>query len=126
MMHVLLRGRGVLFEVFKPGPSVPRVLKHPLTSAANGRFKTIEAPPPLHDVARLPIVIESSYLQHEGLFDVHSQRTLVAHPSVFVSTKGVGRLLAAPELLRVFDVPVSMAMDKLILVTQDKTRATAV
>ena len=47
-------------------------------------------------------------LRREGLFDVHCPHQDVACPSVFSPTKWIARKLTCHELLRVFDIPLSM------------------
>ena len=100
--------RGFSSAAFAPSQGIPRVLKHLLNSAVEGRFRSIDEPPPLQgSVARTPIVVEG-LLRREGLFDVHNPTQSVACPSVFVRSGWVSRALTLKELLRTFDMPVSM------------------
>ena len=112
--------RGIRQEAFVPAPGIPRVLKHLLNSAAAGRYKSILAPPNLQgEVIRAPLYIDG-HLRQEGLFDMFHRQRLIACPSVFASTKWVERRLTGYELLRAFDIPISL--DKLLLHRCTSTR----
>ena len=52
-------------------------------------------------------------LHQEGLLDMYHRMRLVACPSVFSKTKWVKRMLTPYELLRAFDMPITM--DKMLL-----------
>ena len=100
--------RNVPSHGFQPSACVPRVLKHLLNSASRGRFEVIEAPPPIDgDVAHAPLVVDQ-LLRQEGLLDMYHRMRFVACPSVFAKTKWVKRMLTSYELLRAFDMPITM------------------
>lgn len=106
-VHVVIFNQ-VPSSVFNPGHIMERTLKHLLEPATRGRFKSIPEPPPLQGSAsRDPIVVDN-LLRKEGLYDVHHPLRPIAIPSVFSGTKWVARTPSLKELLRIFDIPVSM------------------
>ena len=100
--------RNVASRGLHPSACVPRVLKHLLNSASKGKFEAMETPPPIDgDLPRAPVVVDQ-LLRQEGLLDMYHRMRLVACPSVFSKTKWVKRLLTPYELLRAFDIPITM------------------
>ena len=105
--HLILY-KGLDLHGFEAPPAMPRTLSHLLDAATRGRFMAIERPCDLgRPVARTPITVDGM-LRREGLFDVHCPHQEVACPSVFSPTKWIVRKLTCHELLRVFDIPLSM------------------
>ena len=105
--HLILY-KGVTLAGFQAPPAMPRTLSHLLDSATQGRFPSIPKPCPLgRPLARTPILVDS-LLRREGLFDVHHPNYHIACPSVFATTKWVSRQLSFKEMLRTFDIPLSM------------------
>ena len=60
-----------------------------------------------HPITHTPIILDG-LLRREGLFDVHRPHQDIACPSVFSPTKWIARQLTCHELLRVFNIPLSM------------------
>ena len=100
--------RGFDPVVFSTPECMPRVLKHLLNSAAKGFAQPIDSPVSLQGaVPRSPIVVDG-LLRREGLLDLHHPRKHIAVPSVFAPSGWVRRTLTLKELLRAFDLPISM------------------
>ena len=101
-------------EAFVPTSCTPRVLKHLMNSASRcGYAAAIDQPPPWSgDVPRTPLRWGDLF-RTEGLLDAYKPFGLVACPSVFTQSKWTRRCLTHQELLRAFDMPVSM--DDLLL-----------
>ena len=115
--HLLAYSSGVPNSIFRPGLMVPRTLKQLLDSTVKGAFTEIPPPPAIPNPARRPILVEGRVMR-EGLYDVARPRATVACPSVFSTTKWVARQLTTREILRVFDLPVSM--DRFLLPDGDQ------
>ena len=92
---------------------MPRVLKYLVNSALPGCFAVLKTPPPLQGAfPRAPVVV-NGLLRSDGLLDVFHHDRFLACPSVFSKKKWVKSHLMPYELLRTYDIPITM--DALIL-----------
>jgi len=89
-------------------PNVSRSIRHFWNTAAKGRSKLCAPLPPLTDYSCSRPIFHNGHLRLEGLLPTHNPFHHICGSSVFKPGKTIVRRLTPTELLRIFDLPMSI------------------